>query len=124
MLSITVYVLAFYALGFNSSIAFIVVVYFLTGAIQDASAAFSVGSLEILLTNIFIFYGFSAALSGVAAAVLRSLTFWFPLVVGYVIVQVGGSQKTCWLLKTKQKTVEQTKLTDKRLRTHKQRCST
>jgi glycosyltransferase 2 family protein len=93
VLSMTVYVLAFYALGFNSSFAFIVVVYFLTGAIQDAAAAFSVGSLEILLTNIFIFYGFSAALSGVAAGVLRSLTFWFPLVVGYIIIQWVGAKK-------------------------------
>ena len=92
-LSITVYALSFYALGFRSSIAFIIIVYFLTSAVQDASAAFSVGSLEIVLTNIFIFYGFSAALSGVAAAVLRSLTFWFPLVVGYVIIQLVGAKK-------------------------------
>ncbi len=110
VLSITVYVLAFYALGFNSSIAFIVVVYFLTGAIQDASAAFSVGSLEILLTNIFIFYGFSAALSGVSAAVLRSLTFWFPLLVGYVVVQVVGAKKLL-APQNKIENLEQTKLT-------------
>jgi glycosyltransferase 2 family protein len=110
VLSITVYVLAFNALGFKSSIAFIVVVYFLTGAIQDASAAFSVGSLEILLTNIFIFYGFSAALSGVAAAVLRSLTFWFPLIVGYAIVQAVGAKKLL-VPETQAKKVDQTKST-------------
>ena len=72
---------------------FFIVVYFLAGAIQDASAVFSVGALEIILTSIFIFYGIQPAVSGVTAAVLRSVTFWFPLLVGYAIVQVVGARK-------------------------------
>jgi len=94
-LNLTVYIFVFYALGLGRTqmVDFFVVVYFLAGAIQDASAAFSVGALEILLTNIFIFYGIEAAVSGVAAAVLRSVTFWFPLLVGYIIAQVVGVRR-------------------------------
>ncbi len=93
-LNLTVYILVFYALGFNNLIIdFFLLIFFLAGAIQDATAAFSVGGLEILLTNLFIFFGIAPAVSGVAAAVLRSVTFWFPLLVGYVIVQVVGARK-------------------------------
>jgi glycosyltransferase 2 family protein len=92
-LNLTVYILVFYALGFNALLLdFFLLVYFLAGAIQDATSAFSVGGLEIILTNLFIFFGISPATSGVAAAVLRSVTFWFPLVIGYIIVQVVGAR--------------------------------
>ena len=85
--------MVFYALGFNYLLLdFFLLVYFLAGAIQDATAAFSVGGLAILLTNLFIFFGIAPATSGVAAAVLRTVTFWFPLLVGYVIVQVVGPE--------------------------------
>ena len=93
-LNLTVYVLVFYALGFNYMlIDFFILVYFLAGAIQDAASAFSVGGLEILLTNLFIFFGIAPATSGVAVTVLRSVTFWFPLLMGYIIVQVVGARK-------------------------------
>ncbi len=93
LLSITVYVLILSTLGLSFTfIGFFIVVYFLAGAIQDASAVFSVGALEIILTSVFVFYGFEAALSGVAVAMLRSVTFWFPVVVGYIIIQVIGAR--------------------------------
>jgi glycosyltransferase 2 family protein len=94
ILNLLIYVLVFYSLGFHGLIFdFFILTYFLAGAVQDATSAFSVGGLEILLTNVFIFFGIPAASSGVAAAVLRSVTFWFPLVVGYIIVQVVGAKK-------------------------------
>ncbi|HTY74742.1 MAG TPA: lysylphosphatidylglycerol synthase transmembrane domain-containing protein [Candidatus Nanoarchaeia archaeon] len=92
-LNFSVYVLIFYALGFNHLLLdFFLLVYFLAGAVQDATSAFSVGGLEILLTNIFIFFGIAPAASGVAAAVLRSVTFWLPIVVGYIVVQAVGAK--------------------------------
>ncbi len=92
-LSLLGYVFVFYALGFDNLLFdFFILVYFLAGAIQDATSAFSVGSLEIVLTNLFAFFGIALAESGVAAVVLRSVTFWFPLVLGYVIVQVVGAR--------------------------------
>ncbi|MCW4005116.1 MAG: flippase-like domain-containing protein [Candidatus Bathyarchaeota archaeon] len=92
-LYLAVYVLVFYALGLNYLfLDFFIVVYFLAGTVQDATAAFSVGGLEILLTSIFIFYGVEPAQSGVAAAMLRSVTFWLPVIAGYLIVQIVGAK--------------------------------
>lgn len=94
VLSITVYVLILSTLGVSPMfIDFFIVVYFLAGALQDASAVFSVGAVEIILTSVFVFYGFEAASSGVAVAMLRSVTFWFPVVVGYILVQVVGARR-------------------------------
>jgi uncharacterized protein (TIRG00374 family) len=100
VLSITVYVLILSTLGVTPMfVDFFIVVYFLAGALQDASAVFSVGAVEIILTSVFIFYsdfynfGFSPAAGGVAVAMLRSVTFWFPVVVGYILVQVVGARR-------------------------------
>jgi uncharacterized protein (TIRG00374 family) len=96
-LNLLVYTLVFYSLGSLGfgflPFDFFIVVYFVAGAVQDAAASFSVGGLEIILTNIFIFYGIAPAESGVAAAVLRTVIFWFPLIMGYIIIQVIGARK-------------------------------
>ncbi len=90
-LSILMYIFVFYALGFTGiPIAFFIVVYFLAGAVDDAAGVLSVGTVEILLTSIFIFYSIPAAKSGVTAVVLRTLIFWIPLIVGYIIVHIVG----------------------------------
>ncbi len=103
-LNFVVYISAFYALGLTHiPIAFLIVVYFLAGAIQDAAAVLSVGGLEIFLMNIFILYGISPATSGVAAVLLRGLAFYFPLVMGYITMQIIGANKLL-----KQRTTEQT----------------
>ncbi len=105
ILNLAIYILVFYALGFNQlTLGFFIMVFFLTSTIQGTSAAFSVGSLEIFLTSIFIFYGIEAAQSGIVAALIRSVIFWFPLVVGYIIIQLVGAKK---LLKTTLKTGSQ-----------------
>jgi uncharacterized protein (TIRG00374 family) len=93
-LNFLTYIFIFYSLGLDSlSFQFFILVYFLAGAVQDLASAFSVGGLEILLTNIFIFYGIEPAKSGVTAAVLRSVTYWFPLIAGYAIVQIIGARR-------------------------------
>lgn len=94
LLSIIVYVLILLTLGVTPLfLNFFLVVYFLGGALQDASAVFSVGATEIVLTSVIVFFGFPAAESGVAVAMLRSVTFWFPVVVGYILFQVVGARK-------------------------------
>lgn len=93
LMGIASYVLIFYALGIPSSNpVFYIVVFFITTAFQDATASFSVGSLEIFLATIFLLYGINAAVSGIAAVVLRSAIFWFPLLVGFLCVQIIGAQ--------------------------------
>ena len=93
-LNISVYILVFQALGINTlQIDFFIVVYFIVGTIQIAAAIFSVGTLEIILTNVFVLYGLPIALSGIAASLLRVLTFWLPIVAGYITVQVIGARR-------------------------------
>ncbi|MCW4018885.1 MAG: flippase-like domain-containing protein [Candidatus Bathyarchaeota archaeon] len=93
VLNLVVYMLVFYALGLSYlPLDFFIVVYFLAGAIQDGAAAFSVGGLEILLTNIFVLYGIPLAISGVAAVIVRIVTFYFPLIAGYVFLQLIGAK--------------------------------
>lgn len=88
-----VYVLVFDALGYQGvSFSFLIVVYFIASSIQGATASLSVGSLDIILSQIFVLFGLSVAESGVAVVVLRSVTFWFPLLFGYVVAQVVGAR--------------------------------
>jgi uncharacterized protein (TIRG00374 family) len=93
LLNIAVYALVFYSIGFkNLYIDFFIITYFLVGTIQIAAAVFSVGTLEIVLTSLFVLYGVPIGLSGLAATLLRFLTFWLPIIVGYVTVQVIGAR--------------------------------
>ena len=46
-----------------------------------------------LLATIFVLYGLNPALSAVTAALVRSVTFWAPLVIGYIIIQAYGAKK-------------------------------
>jgi len=93
LLSLFSYVLVFFALGIRGeSLGFFIVLYFIAGSLTDAAASFSVGTLDIVLATLFILYGLNPALSGITAALVRVVTFWFPLIVGYVIIQVVGTK--------------------------------
>jgi uncharacterized protein (TIRG00374 family) len=92
LLGISVYILIFYALGIPSTPEFYVIVYFIATAVQDAAASFSVGSLEAILTSIFILYGLPLTNALITAALLRSAGFWFPMFVGFLAVQILGAK--------------------------------
>jgi uncharacterized protein (TIRG00374 family) len=93
LLGLSVFVFIFYALGIpEASPGFYIAVYFIATSFQDASASFSVGSLDILLATIFILYGISSGISGIAAVILRSALFWFPLFAGFICVQFVGAK--------------------------------
>ena len=94
LINLTVYILVFNALDLQSqSFTFFIIVYFIAGSIQDTAAGFSVGTLEIILATLFILYGISPALSGITAALVRSVTYWIPLLISYIIVQAIGAKK-------------------------------
>jgi glycosyltransferase 2 family protein len=94
LINLLSYILVFFALGIQSQpLAFFIIIYFIAGSITDAAASFSVGTLDILLASIFILYGLNPALSGITAGLVRSVTFWFPLILGYAIVQIVGAKK-------------------------------
>jgi uncharacterized protein (TIRG00374 family) len=92
LLGLSAYILIFYALGIPASPEFYVVVYFIATAVQDAAASFSVGSLEIILTSIFVLYGLNSGYSVITALLVRSIGFWFPLFVGFLAVQYLGTK--------------------------------
>jgi hypothetical protein len=84
-------VLVFEALGFQYlSFEFYILIYFVASAIQATTATLSVGSLDIILTTIFILYGIPKAVSGIAVVVLRGAIYWIPLLISYIMVQVVG----------------------------------
>ena len=93
--NLAAYFLVFYSLGLrNLHLDFFIIVYFIVGTIQIAAAVFSVGALDIALANLFVFYGVPDIRFGaLAATLLRFLTFWLPIVTGYVTVQVVGARK-------------------------------
>ena len=94
LLSLSVYVLVFYSLGLTNLYAdFFIIMYFIVGTVQIAAAVFSVGTFDIALANLFVFYGVpDIGFGALAATLLRFLTFWMPIVVGYVAVQVIGAR--------------------------------
>ena len=94
-LNIGVYVLVFYSLGLTTLfLDFFIIVYFIVGTIQIAAAVFSVGALDIALANLFASYGVrDIGFGALAATLLRFLTFWMPIVVGYVTVQLIGARR-------------------------------
>ena len=94
-LNVGVYVLVFYSLGLTTLfLDFFIIIYFIVGTVQIAVAVFSVGALDIALANVFASYGVrDIGFGALAATMLRFLTFWMPIVVGYVTVQAIGARK-------------------------------
>ena len=95
LLNISVFVLVFFSLGLtNLHLDFFIIVYFIVGTIQIAAAVFSVGALDIALANLFLAYGVpDIGVAAIATTLLRFLTFWMPVVVGYVTVQAIGARR-------------------------------
>jgi uncharacterized protein (TIRG00374 family) len=94
LLGLSVYILIFFALGISApSPEFYIVIYFIATAFQDIAAVFSVGSLDIVLASILILYGLNPGVSIIAAVLLRSVGFWFPLFVGFASVQLLGARE-------------------------------
>ena len=97
LLGLSVYVFVFDALGIPAPApVFYIVVYFVATSFQDAIASFSVGSLDILLATIFIVYGINTGTSGVAAAIVRTASFWFSLFTSFLCAQIMAPE-TCLL---------------------------
>ncbi len=91
LFNIAVYGLVFEALGVqNLSLGFLVLTFFISSSIQGATASLSVGSLDIILLTVFTLYGIEPAVSGIAVIVLRSVTYWIPLLTSYIMVEAYG----------------------------------
>jgi hypothetical protein len=93
---LAIYVLVFYALGLrNVPMSFLIVVFSIINPIQAGLASLSVGLTEILMTNLYVFYGIPISFSGTATTLTRLVTFWFQVFVGYGII-LGGAPSERW----------------------------
>ena len=109
LFNIGAYVLVFGSLGLlYLPLEFYILMYFIGSAIQASTAGFSVGSLDIILTTVFILYGIPRGYSGIAVVVLRSATYWIPLLISYVMVQVVGVRNILDQQSVQQATVTET----------------
>lgn len=85
-----IYVLVFYALGFEVSLGVSVIVYSISVAVQTIPIGLPVGLVEIVMTSLYSLFNIDVAISGTATTLIRIITFWFQLLVGYIIAQWIG----------------------------------
>ncbi|MFQ6094920.1 MAG: lysylphosphatidylglycerol synthase transmembrane domain-containing protein [Candidatus Bathyarchaeia archaeon] len=86
-----IYILVFYALGFTEiSLEVSIVVYSISVAVQTIPIGLPVGLVEIVMTTLYNLFGIPLAVSGTATALIRFVTFWFLIIVGYAITQWIG----------------------------------
>ena len=89
-----VYLLVFYALGVSWIIYYIpqmIVVFSITLAVQTIPVGFPVGLVEFVMTYLYnILLKTSPAMNGLATSLIRIVTFWFQIIVGFIIVQWMG----------------------------------
>lgn len=89
----SIFILVFYALGFyeiSTKISETIVVYSLSMALQSIPVALPLGLVEIVMTNLYTLFRIPLALSGTATLLIRVVTFWLQIIVGYVIAQWVG----------------------------------
>ena len=91
--SILSFVLVFSALNFLFlPIGFYLIGFSLAISIQGIVATLSVGSLDIFMTQFLSLYKISLGASGVAVLLVRFVIFWFPIILGYAIIQYVGTR--------------------------------
>jgi uncharacterized protein (TIRG00374 family) len=100
-----IYLLVFYALGFLDIINYItqmIIVLSIIYAVQSLPVGLPVGPTEIIMSSLFVmFFGAEMLnISGTATLLIRVITFWFQILVGYILSQWMGIKH---ILNTKHK---------------------
>lgn len=82
--------LILYSVGFEVPLSLILILYSLIHTIQliPVSILGFVGLTEITLSTILILLGFPSAISVAIALLIRFLSFWFKLLIGYISLQL------------------------------------
>lgn len=90
---LSIYFLVFYALGFSDISAKVyetIVVYSVSMAVQATPIALPLGLVEVVMTSLYALLGVPIAISGTATLLIRIITFWLQIIIGYVIAQFMG----------------------------------
>ncbi len=91
MFSLIVYLLIFYALNFTSiSLLDLATVYCIVTTVETVTAGIPVGAVEVTMVNMFALYGVPLAVAGAATTIVRLLTYWCQIIVGYPIIEWMG----------------------------------
>ena len=86
---ILVIFLTFASLGYPAAVDKVLIVYALTGSMQNMGVSF-VGFTEIIMSSAYTVLGILPAVSLSATLLARVVTLWFKLVVSYVAFQWAG----------------------------------
>ncbi len=88
------YLMVFYALNFTGISLFdLAIVYSISMTIQNMTAGFPVGAVEISMINLYSIFNVPMVVGGAATTLTRVMTFWFQILVGYPIVQRVGIKR-------------------------------
>lgn len=94
---LAIYLLVFYALGISRIFYFVpqmIVVFSITLAVQTIPIGFPVGLVELVMTYLYnILLGTSPAVNGLATSLIRIVTFWLQILVGFLIIQWLGIRR-------------------------------
>jgi uncharacterized protein (TIRG00374 family) len=94
---LAIYLLVFYALGISwvlRCVPQMIVVFSITLAVQTIPVGFPVGLVEFVMTYLYnMLLSTSPAVNGLATSLIRVVTFWFQVMVGFLIVQWLGIRR-------------------------------
>lgn len=91
MFSLMIYLLVFYALNFTGiSLIDLATVYCIVTTVETVTAGIPVGAVEVTMVNMFALYGVPIAVAGAATTIVRLLTFWCQIIVGYPLIEWMG----------------------------------
>jgi len=94
---LSIYLLVFYGLGVSwilRCVPQMVVVFSITLAVQTIPIGFPVGLVELVMTYLYnILLETSPAVNGLATSLIRIITFWLLILVGFLIVQWLGIKR-------------------------------
>ena len=92
LLSVLVSFFVFLALRNPISLIIVVIVYSISGAIQSIPIGIpaEVGVMEIVMTTLYSLFGVPIGVSAAATVLIRVLTVWLRLLIGFVAVQWIG----------------------------------
>lgn len=83
----------FYSLDFTSiSLVNLATVYCIVTTVETITAGVPVGAVEVTMVNLFAIYGVPIVTAAAATTIVRLLTFWSHVLVGYALVNWIGAK--------------------------------
>jgi len=91
MFNLVVYLMIFYSLNFTSiSLVDLATVYCIITTVETVTAGIPVGAVEVTMVSMFSIYGVPIAIAGAATTIVRLLTYWCQVIVGYPLLEWIG----------------------------------